>query len=64
RTYEKPIKEWSFRNDFDLVNKRPPVDVLEGERLLLTGSGSCYVLLTKREKLTLKDGIKAIRVSF
>ena len=64
RTYRKPIKEWSFRNDFDLVNKRPPVDVLEGERLLLTGSGSCYVLLTKREKLTLKDGISAIRVSF
>ena len=62
--YRKPIEKWSFRNDFDLVNKRPSLDVLEGERLLLTGSGSCHVLLTKREKLTLKDGISAIRVSF
>ena len=62
--YRLPVSEWNFRNDFDLVNSRPDVDVLPGERLLLTGSGSCYVLLTEREKLTLKDGIKAIRVSF
>ena len=64
KEYRKPIEKWSFRNDFDLVNKRPSLEVLEGERLLLTGSGSCYVLLTKREKLTLKDGLIAIRVSF
>ena len=64
REYRKPIEKWSFRNDFDLVNKRPSLDVLEGEKLFLTGSGSCHVLLTKREKLTLKDGIRAIRVSF
>ena len=64
RIYRKDISQWTFRNDFDLVNKRPDVDVLEGERLLLTGSGSCHILLTEREKLTLKDGISAIRVSF
>ncbi|MBQ3316826.1 MAG: hypothetical protein IJG69_02650 [Spirochaetales bacterium] len=64
RIYRKDISQWTFRNDFDLVNKRPDVEVLEGERLLLTGSGSCHILLTEREKLTLKDGISAIRVSF
>ena len=64
RTYRLPVSEWDFRNDFDLVNEKPDVEVLPGEKLLLTGSGSCFVLLTEREKLTLKDGIKAIRVSF
>lgn len=64
RTYRLPVSQWGFRNDFDLVNEKPDVEVLTGERLLLTGSGSCFVLLTEREKLTLKDGIKAIRVSF
>ena len=64
QVYRKPVSEWTFRNDFDLVNSIPAVDVLEGERLLLTGSGSCHVLLTEREKLTLKDGMSAIKVSF
>ena len=64
RTYRFPVSEWDFRNDFDLVNEKPDVEVLSGEKLLLTGSGSCHVLLTEREKLTLRDGIKAIRVSF
>ena len=64
RIYRKDVSEWTFRNDFDLVNRRPELDILEGERLLLTGSGSCHILLTKREKLTLRDGIRAIRVSF
>lgn len=62
--YRRPVSLWSFRNDFDLVNKVPEIEVEEGEKLLLTGSGSCYVLLTEREKPTLGDGIKAIRVSF
>ena len=64
KTYRLPVTEWDFRNDFMLVNKVPDIEVLDGEKLLLTGSGSCFVLLTEREKLTLKDGIKAIRVSF
>ena len=64
RVYRKPVSEWTFRNDFDLVNSVPAVDVLEGERLLLTGSGSCHVLLTDRKKLTLPPGIRAIGVSF
>lgn len=64
KIYRRPISQWTFRNDFDLVNKVPDIDVEEGERLLLTGSGSCHVLLTEREKLTLKDGMSAIRVSF
>ena len=64
RTYAKPYSSWDFRNDFDLVNERPDLEVLPGEKLLLTGSGSCHILLTEREKLTLKDGISAIRVSF
>ena len=62
--YRLPVSEWDFRNDFLLVNRVPDIEVLDGEKLLLTGSGSCFVLLTEREKLTLKDGIKAIRVSF
>ena len=62
--YRLPVAQWTFRNDFELVNTRPDVEVLSGEKLLLTGSGSCYVLLTERKKLTLKDGYRAIRVSF
>ena len=63
-TYRLPVSQWDFRNDFLLVNRVPDIEVLDGEKFLLTGSGSCFVLLTEREKLTLKDGIKAIRVSF
>ena len=63
-TYRLPVSQWNFRNDFILVNRVPEMDLLDDERLLLTGSGSCFVLLTEREKLTLKDGMKAIRVSF
>ena len=64
KIYRRPISQWTFRNDFDLVNKVPDIDVEERERLLLTGSGSCHVLLTEREKLTLGDDMSAIRVSF
>ena len=62
--YQRPVSRWSFRNDFDLVNRVPEITLEEGEKLLLTGSGSCHVLLTEREKLTLGDGFSAIRVSF
>lgn len=62
--YNRPVSEWSFRNDFDLVNRRPAVDVRADEKLLLTGSGSCHVLLTERKKLTLGNGYKAMKVSF
>ena len=62
--YRSPVADWTFRNDFELINTRPDVEVLEGERLFLTGSGSCWVLLSKREKLTLKAGLKAVKVSF
>lgn len=64
KTYRLPVSQWNFRNDFELVNTRPDVEVLPGEKLILTGSGSCYVLLTERKKLTLRDGYKAIGVSF
>ena len=64
KAYSMPVSSWDFRNDFDLVNERPDLEVLPGEKLLLTGSGSCHVLLTERKKLTLKDGYRAIRVSF
>ncbi len=64
RIYNLPVSQWSFRNDFDLVNARPEVDVLEGERLLLTGSGSCHVLVTEREKPTLGVGTRSIEVGF
>ena len=64
RVYRLPVGKWTFRNDFDLVNRMPDVETEEGERLLLTGSGSCHILLTKRKKLTLKEGQTAIKVSF
>ena len=64
KTYRLPVSQWDFRNDFLVVNRVPDIEVLDGEKLLLTGSGSCFVLLTEREKLTLRDGIKAIGVSF
>ena len=63
-TYRLPVSRWDFRNDFILVNRKPEIDLLDDEKLILTGSGSCFVLLTEREKLTLEDGMKAIRVSF
>ena len=64
RVYRLPVGQWTFRNDFDLVNRMPDIETEEGERLLLTGSGSCHILLTKRKKLTLKEGQTAIKVSF
>ena len=64
RIYRKPVSEWTFRNDFDMVNRRPDIRVEEGEVLLLTGSGSCHVLLTKRKKLTVSGNQVAIKVSF
>ena len=62
--YGRAVSQWCFRNDFELVNRRPELDVLADEKLLLTGSGSCHILLTERKKLTLRDGIKAMKVSF
>ena len=47
--YQKAFTTWNFRNDFELVNKRPKIEVLPEERLFLTGSGSAWVLLTNRE---------------
>lgn len=64
RIYRKPITEWTFRNDFDMVNRRPDIKMERGEVLLLSGSGSCHVLLTKRKKLTVDDNQIAIKVSF
>ena len=46
--YKKPITAWRFRNDFELVNKRPNIKVLPNERLFLTGSGSAWILLSNR----------------
>lgn len=40
--YNKPVCEWNFRNDFEIVNKRPKIDPKNGKKLLLTGSGSCW----------------------
>ena len=51
--YYKPFTQWGFRNDFELVNKRPEIEVRSDERLFLTGSGSAWVLLTDRENLEL-----------
>lgn len=64
RIYNLPVSQWDFRNDFDLVNRKPEIDILPSEKLLLTGSGSCYVLLTEREKLTIGDCYKSMKVSF
>ena len=51
KEYRKPITQWRFRNDFELVNKRPNIEVFPDERLFLTGSGSAWILLTNRENL-------------
>ena len=37
-----------FSNDFEAVNSRPDIVLKKGESLFLTGSGSCWVLLTDR----------------
>ncbi|MCF0261849.1 MAG: hypothetical protein HUK23_02930, partial [Sphaerochaetaceae bacterium] len=58
-----PYKDWSFRNDFDMVNTRPQIQIGEGEKLMLTGSGSCYVLLTERVNIKI-EGSRAIEVCF
>lgn len=63
KEYAKPYEEWRFRNDFELVNKRPNLVLEEGERLMLTGSGSCWVLLTNREELCF-NGFSSVPVTF
>ena len=64
REYRRPFTQWAFRNDFELVNMVPEIEVPEGERLLLTGSGSCRVLLTERKKLTASPLYESVHVSF
>ncbi len=64
RIYRLPVKDWSFRNDFDIVNSKPEIELAEGERLFLTGSGSCHVIVSKREKLPLKENLRSVKVSF
>ncbi len=64
RIYRLPVREWTFRNDFDIVNTRPDIRLMEGERLLLTGSGSCHVLVSGRTTLSLDEGLRAVRVTF
>jgi len=64
RIYRLPVRAWSFRNDFDLVNTRPDIELLEGERLMLTGSGSCHVLLSDRADILTGNKLKSIKVSF
>jgi len=71
--YSKPYTAWNFRNDFEAVNKRPSLSsCLDGfalrgnegeERLFLTGSGSCWVLLSNRESLYC-NGYSVLPVSF
>ena len=62
--YKKPITQWRFRNDFELVNKRPNIEVLPEEKLFLTGSGSAWIFLTNRENLkTTQDYISQRIVS-
>jgi len=66
--YARPYGEWRFRNDFEVVNARPDVELVEGERLMLTGSGSCWVLLSNRERIGCKGfsdkGFRAVPVVF
>lgn len=72
KNYNLPVSKWSFRNDFDLVNKKPDVKLEEGQKLLLTGSGSCHVLVSDKDVTNsdvsdfanCPDKVKAIRVTF
>ncbi len=63
REYCKPYGKWCFRNDFEFVNKRPSLCLEEGENLVLTGSGSCWVLLTNRKDLCC-HGFSAVPATF
>lgn len=44
--YRKNVADWSFDNDFKAVNKRPQISVPQNCQLLLTGSGSCWVVVS------------------
>ena len=64
--YSRAYTSWGFRNDFEVVNKRPSLDSLnldKKERLFLTGSGSCWVLLSNRKSLSC-EGYSVIPVQF
>lgn len=63
KEYAQSYDEWRFRNDFELVNKRPKLVLEEDERLMLTGSGSCWVLLSSRKELCC-NGFSAVPVTF
>lgn len=62
--YQKDFTLWRFRNDFELVNKKPVIEVLPNERFFLTGSGSAWVLLSKSNKLELPPEYKVFSVDF
>jgi len=44
--YNRKVAEWNFENDFVCVNPRPSVCLGKEKQLLLTGSGSCWVMVT------------------
>lgn len=62
--YNGEVGQWAFRNDFALVNSRPAIEVLPGESLFLTGSGSCWVLISERLSLEPTLGYSFIPVVF
>lgn len=64
KEYQKPVSMWDFRNDFTLVNKRPEIEVLPGECLLLTGSGSCWILLSDRPFIESAGNYEVVPVTF
>ncbi len=57
--YTKPYINWNYKNDFEIVkaigNTKPQIKLLEDERLFLTGSGNCWVLLSNRKTLEIED---------
>lgn len=62
--YNGPINSWNFVNHFEMVNEKPRIEVLDGEFLTLTGSGSCWVLITERKSIEVPEGYDLIPVSF
>ncbi len=63
--YRKPLSQWAFRNDFDMVNTRPEIAVSPDRKLYLTRSGSCHILLSegKKRRPDLPPQYEAVQVS-
>ena len=45
--YNKPVAQWAFENDFEILSKKPEGVDESGGKLYMSGSGDTWYLVTQ-----------------